>query len=393
MDIHIDPTKRHDFVLLFDAVNSNPNGDPDAGNQPRVDPDTNHGLVTDVALKRKVRNYVALAGHPIFIQSQVSLNSLIVEGFRKAGVQPAQVEVKDEALLEWAEGGLPDGFTFDEGVLTYAGESNSASKIEKLLWETVENTEENKALRQKLRALAKQLAAAGGATITPQNRVEARNQLCRDYFDIRMFGAVLATGLNAGQVRGPMQLTFARSINPVRPRDLTITRQARTTAERMETGSTEMGRKQLVNYGLYEAHGFYSPQLGQGERGTGVTSDDLALFWEALERLFWHDRSAARPEMNVQGLYVFTHESPLGNAPAHRLFRRVSVTKRLDPETKKPVEAPRSIDDYDVRIDWPREGEDREHRGVTLTRLVDAEAAAAPTAVAPTGEVGSVALN
>ena len=356
---YTNPEKRHDFVLLFDVTMGNPNGDPDAENLPRVDPETMHGIVTDVALKRKVRNYVQLAHEQgIFIQSKVSLNSLILKGFRDTGVQPPQVTLTDEALEDWFEANNPEGlFTLEEGVLTYGGESNKVRDIQALLLQDVADSPENKQLRGKLQQVAKDLAAAAGKQqIGSEQRNAARDRLCKDYYDIRMFGAVLATGLNAGQVRGPLQLTFARSIDPVFQHNLTITRQARTTRARMSTGSTEMGRKPIVPYGLYRAHGFFSPQLA---KTTSVGKADLEVFWQALTSMFEFDRSAARPEMATRGLYVFTHDSPLGNAPAHKLFERVRVAR------KAGVEAPRSFGDYTVEVD-----ETKMPAGVKLTTLV-----------------------
>jgi len=292
--IYCNPETRHEFVLLFDVRDGNPNGDPDSGNLPRVDPETMHGLVTDVCLKRKVRDYVQAAKDlPIFIQSEVALNTL---------------------------------------------KTGSAEKLDPPL-----EDDERKSKR-------------------PIPRL--RSQMCADYYDIRMFGAVLATGekgdrLNAGQVRGPVQMTFARSEDPITPLDLTITRQARTTEERMETGATEMGRKPIVPYGLYRAHGFYNPLLASSDGGTGVTAEDLEAFWEAMEHLFDLDRSAARGEMIVRGLYVFSHEKPLGNAPAHKLFEQ--VTAKLVDDTKPP----RSFTDYTVTVD-----DSDLPAGVTLTPLV-----------------------
>lgn len=352
--------RRHDFVFLFDVTLGNPNGDPDAGNLPRVDPETMHGIVTDVAIKRKIRNYAQLARKmPIFIQSQVSLNSLIVKGFRDVGVQPPQVVIEDDELLEWFERNNPEElFALEGGVLTYGGESTKARDIQALLLQDVDDDAENKSLREKLQRVARDLAAAAGQQkIGAAERISARERLCQDYYDIRMFGAVLATGLNAGQVRGPMQVTFARSVDPIFQHNLTITRQARTTRARMETGSTEMGRKPIVPYGLYRAHGFFSPRLGET---TGVTAKDLEVFWAAVGGEMWDfDRSAARPEMATRGLYIFTHENPLGNAPAHKLFDRIRVARRPG------VEAPRSFADYSVEVD-----DTDLPAGVTLTSLV-----------------------
>ncbi|TFU26490.1 MULTISPECIES: type I-C CRISPR-associated protein Cas7/Csd2 [Thermus] len=287
-DIHLDPKKRHDFVLLFDVWQGNPNGDPDAGNLPRVDPETMHGVVTDVALKRKVRDYAQkVLGLPIFIQSRVALNTLIKQAAEEKGIQADKKRASEDL----------------------------------------------------------------------------RREMCRRYYDIRLFGAVLSTGdYNAGQVRGPVQLTFARSIDPVFPWDVPITRQARTSEERMETGTTEMGRKPLVPYGLYRAFGFFSPYLAED---TGVDRGDLEAFWEAMTHLFTEDRSASRGLMAVRGLAVFTHENPKGNAPAHRLFDLVRVERR------EGVGAPRAFADY--RVVAPEAGPLEGFPGVHLTWLVRPE--------------------
>lgn len=284
-----DPTRRHEFVLLFDVTNGNPNGDPDASNLPRVDPETGLGIVTDVAIKRKIRDYLALTQDmPIFIQSRVALNTLK----RKAA------EALDEPLTD--------------------DERKGKRPIPRLQW-----------------------------------------KLCQEYFDIRMFGAVLATGeegdrLNAGQVRGPVQITFARSIDRVTASDIGISRQARTTEERMQTGTTELGRKAFVPYGLYRAHGFFNPFLAAK---TGVSSEDLTALWQALRDLFTFDRSASRGDLEVRGLYVFSHSSGLGNAPTHQLFPLIDVSPTGG--------APRNFSEYTVIVH-----EDKVPPGVTLTRLV-----------------------
>ena len=283
---YTDHSKRHEFVLLFDVSMGNPNGDPDAGNMPRVDPETMHGIVTDVAIKRKVRDYVQLTrSSTIFIQSKTALNTLIEQAGDAKGVK----------------------------------ESKTAND-------------------------------------------DVRLEMCRRYYDIRMFGAVLSTGkLNAGQVRGPLQVTFARSLDPVLPLEVSITRQARTTQERMETGTTEMGRKPLVPYGLYRAHGYFNPFLAQQ---TGVSSDDLDALWTALQKLFDFDRSAARGEMAVRGLWVFTHDNEKGNAPAHKLFELI--------KTPSIGGSPRSFQDYETKITMPEPGplDTYGFPGVTLIRLV-----------------------
>jgi CRISPR-associated protein Csd2 len=297
---HLDATKRHDFVLLFDVTDGNPNGDPDAGNLPRVDPETMHGLVTDVALKRKVRDYVHLA------------------------------RGEEERFKIYVLSGGPALNTLHERAYTALGLTSTGSRQRR---EDVD---------------------------------QARAWMCENFYDIRLFGAVMTTGVNCGQVRGPVQLTFARSVDPIVPLDLSITRVAVTRAEDAAvvtaddgttTGKqTEMGRKALVPYGLYRAHGFFNPHFAEQ---TGATDEDLALFWQALVNMWDQDRSSSRGLMACQRLYVFTHESKLGNAAAHELFRRVQAHRRPG------VEAPRSFDDYEVTVD------DADLPvGVTLTHLV-----------------------
>ncbi len=284
---HSDAKRRHDFVLLFDVHDGNPNGDPDAGNLPRLDPQTMQGLVSDVATKRKVRDWVDLARgdegrFKIYVQSGEALNTKH---------QRAYDEVQKET-----NGGQPVG-----GIVE-----------------------------------------------------QARRWMCHNFYDIRMFGAVMTTRVNCGQVRGPVQLTFARSIDPIVPLDLSITREA-VTREEDKDKEREMGRKAVVPYGLYRAYGFYNPHFAEQ---TGADDEDLELFWDALQKMWDVDRSASRGLMACQGLYVFTHESPLGNAPAQRLFELVDVPKSA-------AEAPRSFADYRVTVD-----EAAVPAGVTLTRLV-----------------------
>lgn len=267
---------RYDFVLLFDVKDGNPNGDPDAGNLPRIDPETGNGLVTDVCLKRKVRNYVQLvkslnpAGYGIFIKEKAILNNLIDQAH-----ETEEVKHKEK------------------------GEKTDA----------------------------------------------ARQYMCRNYFDVRTFGAVMSTGKNAGQVRGPVQLTFARSVEPIVPLEHSITRMAVATeaeAEKQQGDNRTMGRKFTVPYALYCCHGFISAPLAEQ---TGFSEDDLKLFWEALVNMFEHDRSAARGEMTTRKLIVFKHESKMGNAPAHKLFELVTV-ERAD-GAAGPA---RSFGDYIVRV-------------------------------------------
>ena len=266
---------RYEFVLLFDVKDGNPNGDPDAGNLPRVDPETGHGLVTDVCLKRKVRNYVQLT----------------------QGDDPEmKIFIKEKAILN----NLIDGAHEDEFV---AAKEKPADKTE-----------------------------------------AARQFMCKNYYDVRTFGAVMSTGKNAGQVRGPIQIAFARSKDRIFTGEHTITRMAVATekeAEKQKGDNRTMGRKFTVPYGLYEVHGFISAPLAQQ---TGFSEEDLALFWNALMNMFDHDRSAARGEMAPQKLIVFKHASKLGNAPAQKLFNLVTVEKNC---ADKP---PRCFDDYTVTV-------------------------------------------
>lgn len=273
---------RYDFVLLFDVKDGNPNGDPDAGNLPRLDAETGHGLVTDVALKRKVRNFVGLV---------------------KGEQPPHEIYVKEKAILN------------NQHKRAYLGIG-----------------------REDLLAGDDKKRKGGDAVD------DARAWMCRNFFDVRTFGAVMSTGINCGQVRGPIQLTFARSVDPIVASEHSITRMAVATeaeAEKQDGDNRTMGRKHTVPYGLYRAHGFVSAFLA---KQTGFSEDDLALFWQALCQMFEHDRSAARGEMTTRGLYVFKHDSELGNAPAHSLFERVQVQR------KAGVEVPRSFADYGVSV-------------------------------------------
>ena len=292
-------SRRHEFVLFFDVVNGNPNGDPDAGNLPRLDPETNQGLVSDVALKRKIRNYVSLAradepGHEIYMREGATLN----------------VEHK----RAWAAV-MPD----------------------------VTKTDDFKK--------------------TPKDGTKARDLtrwMCANFWDIRAFGAVMTTGVNAGQVRGPVQLAFARSVEPILPLEISITRMAATTeADAEAKGGRTMGRKHIVPYGLYRAHGFVSAPLASHPlKGTGFSEADLALLFEALSNMFEHDRSAARGEMASRKLIVFRHTSALGNAHAHALFDRVKtwrvhkgVRHDIGDESTDNWPVARAFSDYAITID------------------------------------------
>jgi CRISPR-associated protein Csd2 len=315
---------RYDFVYLFDVENGNPNGDPDAGNLPRVDPETNRGLVTDVCLKRKVRNFVSLAsngraGYGIYVQEGAILNEKHREAYIR--VRPNDADVR------------------------------TAKKL------------------------------------SPRNDDEAdavRRFMCENFFDIRTFGGVLSTGINCGQVRGPVQFTFAHSVEPITPIEVSITRMAATNeAEQKQRQEEEqrrehrtMGRKHIVPYGLYRAHGFVSARLANdAKKGTGFSTEDLDLFWRALADMFDHDRSAARGEMAARRLITFEHESDLGNAAAHALFERVRVKRqRTDGQlqdcegsrsngdgTREPLPPARSFADYSIEVD-----KDDLPKGVTL---------------------------
>lgn len=283
---------RYEFVYLFDVTNGNPNGDPDAGNLPRLDPETNQGLVTDVALKRKIRNYAALekegeSGYTIYMQEKSVLNNQHKQAYAALGIEhEAKKLPKDEAK-------------------------------------------------------ARELTA----------------WMCKNFFDVRTFGAVMTTEVNAGQVRGPVQIAFASSIDSVVPMEISITRVAVTNEKDLEKERT-MGRKHIIPYGLYRVHGFISAKLAER---TGFSDEDLALLWRALSNLFEHDRSAARGEMAARKLIVFKHDHPMGNAPAHLLFEKVKV-ERVDGKIDIPA---RSFADYRVSID-----RESMPTGVTLTEMV-----------------------
>jgi CRISPR-associated protein Csd2 len=269
---------RYEFVLLYDVENGNPNGDPDAGNMPRIDPETGFGIVTDVCLKRKIRNYVELVqgdktGYRIHIKEGTALNQNHEEAYKAVDLKPR--EKADQTGVD-----------------------------------------------------------------------KARQWMCANFFDVRTFGAVMSTGDNCGQVRGPVQINFSRSIDPIIQQEVTITRQAVTRIEDIDKERT-MGRKHIVPYGLYRAEGYVSAKLandGAKAKGTGFSEDDLQLLWEALINMFEHDHSAARGKMASLKLIVFKHDSDLGNAPSHLLFDRVTVAR------KPEVTTPRSFADYDVDI-------------------------------------------
>lgn len=271
---------RYDFVVYFDVENGNPNGDPDAGNMPRLDPEEGYGLVTDVCLKRKIRNYVEAVkegepGFDIYIKDSVPLNASDRKAYEHLGIDSKEI----------------------------------------------------KKLRKD----------------DPELDIKVRDFMCENYYDVRTFGAVMTTfvkdNLNCGQVRGPVQLTFARSVEPIIPQEVTITRVAITTDADAEKKSTEMGRKHIVPYGLYRCEGFVSANLAR--KTTGFSEEDLRLLWEAIINMFDLDRSAARGKMAVRELIVFRHDSEFGNAPSYQLFDAVTIKK------KEGVETPRSFADYE----------------------------------------------
>lgn len=268
---------RYDFVMLFDVENGNPNGDPDAGNSPRVDAETNYGYITDVCLKRKIRNFVELykegeEGYNILIKPDRYLNAKFTEAYEKEGLK-----------------------TGNKG----------------------KNANDVRA---------------------------ARDYMCRNYFDVRAFGAVMSTGDDpCGIVRGPVQINFARSLSPISIQDISITRQARTTEARTETGETEMGRKSVIPYALYRAEGYVSAALA--DKVTGLSEKDLELLWTAIINMFENDHSAARGKMCMRKLYVFKHDSALGNSPSHLLFDKIQV------ELKNAEEPPRRFEDYQITVE------------------------------------------
>ncbi|GEL20978.1 type I-C CRISPR-associated protein Cas7/Csd2 [Pseudonocardia asaccharolytica] len=292
---HLDPTVRHDMVFLFDVVDGNPNGDPDAGNRPRMDDESGQGLVTDVALKRKIRDTIALAAgddprYDIFVQAGYALNPRLEASYTSNGLE-----------------------------------------------------------------------LGGKGKITPEQAAVARAWLCDRYVDIRLFGAVLSVGKTQalGQIRGPVQVTMGRSIDPVFPMDHAITRVTQTKQEDIDKGeSTEMGGKWTVPYGLYRAEVFYSATRGAQ---TGVDGRDLELLYRSLEMMFDHDRSATRGRLTPRGLYVFSHPDAFGAAPAHRLTERIRVARAEGSSDT----APRSFADYALSVN-----DDELPAGVHLTKLI-----------------------
>lgn len=361
------PALRHDFIFTFDVTDGNPNGDPDAGNLPRVDPETMQGIVTDVSLKRRIRNFVALvstddsdemraARNKIFVEHNSVLNEHIRRAYVAEGlatVAPASVTVPATLQEEMVSARklLPDGFRMDAdgNTVTYSGELTPAEL--KLGLDEVEEK-----LSAPARVLLEKLARqVGKPDKSYANAERARRWMCANFYDVRMFGAVMSTGLNAGQVRGPLQLTFGRSVDPVLPQDLTITRVA-VTAEADREKLRTIGHKTIIPYGYYVVRGFFNPHLAAA---TGVDAYDMELFWSALLGMWDVDRSAGRGLMALRKLYIFTHDRKLGNAPANILFEKITIRRGAG------ITVPRSAGDYDVHID-----EDLPS-GVTLTSLAN----------------------
>ncbi len=323
---------RYDFVLLFDVKDGNPNGDPDAGNLPRLDAETGHGITTDVALKRKVRNFIALAKqyqrpYDIYVKERAVLGRSHVEAFEALGIElgtEGRVAIPADVAEQLSELGLPEGLTIDEADDHHALVI-AADVDKKAVDEWIKESKPEAKLKKLLKDALKQ---SKGRKPTQPESDSGRKWLCENFFDIRAFGAVLSlkSAPNCGQVRGPVQMTFARSIEPIVALEHSITRMAVATeaeAEKQGGDNRTMGRKHTVPYGLYRSHGFISSFLA---RQTGYSAEDLELTFRALEQMFEHDRSAARGQMSTRGLYVFEHDSELGNAPAHALFDRLVVT-------------------------------------------------------------------
>jgi len=287
---------RYEFVCFFDVTNGNPNGDPDAGNMPRLDPESSRGLVTDVCLKRKIRNYIELTedhaqGYDIYVKEKAVLNKQNQKAYDALDIKPIDKKLPKEA--------------------------------------------------EKARAIT--------------------DWMCANFFDVRTFGAVMTTGTNSGQVRGPVQLAFAKSIDPIIPLEISITRMAVTTekeAEDQQGDNRTMGRKHIVPYGLYRVHGFISAKLAEK---TGFSENDIKKLWQALEMMFEHDHSAARGEMVVRKLIAFKHEDVLGNMASHKLFERVTVD-RIQGEQGTPAS---SFSDYEINIDIAG----LEEKGVSVINL------------------------
>jgi CRISPR-associated protein Csd2 len=342
---------RYDFVLLFDVTDGNPNGDPDAGNLPRVDAETGMGLVTDVCLKRKVRNFVQIVKNAekpfdIYVKEKAVLGRAHVEAFSELGIalgEGAKIIVPNELKDIISDFSFPEGLNLDEeddkSFLVVASDMDK-----KLVKEYLKESKPNKDLKKFIEDSIKNVKSRKP---TGDETEKGREWMCQKYYDIRTFGAVLSlkSAPNCGQVRGPVQLTFGRSIEPVIAIEHSITRMAVATeaeAEKQSGDNRTMGRKFTIPYGLYLTHGFISAHLAEQ---TGFNEEDLQLFWDALKTMFDHDHSAARGMMSTRKLIVFKHSTTLGNAPAHKLFDLITINNK---DESKPA---RSFSDYAVLID------------------------------------------
>ena len=348
---------RYDFVLFFDVKDGNPNGDPDAGNLPRIDPETGHGLVTDVCLKRKVRNYVQLAkGYvtpfDIYVKEKAVLGRAHVKAFAELGIELGEESTAtiSKEIYEWLEeNGTPPGVSID------SEEDNNSYAIivaadadKKEIKEWLKEAKPAKATKD---AINNVLRGAKSRRPTGEEVELGKNKMCQDYYDIRTFGAVLSlkSAPNCGQVRGPVQFTFARSVGQIVPLEHSITRMAVATeaeAEKQQGDNRTMGRKFTVPYALYRCHGFISAPLAAQ---TGFNENDLNLLWDSIANMFEHDHSAARGQMASRRLIVFKHESGMGNAPSHKLFDMVQAKPKTEGEvirdfSQYAITAPTQVD-------------------------------------------------
>jgi len=412
---YCDPNKRMDFVLFFDVRDGNPNGDPDAGNLPRMDPLTGHGVVTDVCIKRKIRDYFSAAlGRPIYIQSENALNNLYYEAARKIREHNSNSEVdestkkqleqeaetvaallvqlnvgdnekfktlieekesEEETFRDWLEKVSKeiDEIEFDpvNGTLSYMGEASAKKTFGKDTFKKLFSDYEPEKYKDELNELTNLLAQAKPKKSGDMRKAReiVKWKMCERFDDIRLFGAVLTAGTNAGQIRGPFQLTFGRSIERIFQMDAAITRCAITRAADWKEKQTEFGRKSWLNWAVYRQHGFFNPLLGEK---TGMEREDLARFWEALACMFRNSDSASKGEMTMHDIIVFVHDHPRGNAPSHKLFEMVKCKneKGAAPNSESTngkliisrdgfdnfyfITAPKEIEDYDnVKIYRP----------------------------------------
>jgi len=374
---------RYDFIYLFDCTDANPNGDPDAGNLPRIDADSGHGLTTDVMLKRKIRNFVTMTKSPepphgIYVTEGAVLGRAHTAAFKKLGIsigEDATSEISEEIADRLSECGLPDGLNVvseedDKHSLILVGTSDKKSVKEWLKKAGLSKPD--------TKIIADLIKGAKSRKPTREETASGREQMCKDYFDIRTFGAVMSikSAPNCGQVRGPVQLSFSRSIDPITQSEHSITRMAVTKEEDFNKERT-MGRKFTVPYALYLCHGFVNPFLAEQ---TGFSDDDLELLFTALENAFQFDQSAARPagSMAPRGFLIFKHDSQLGNAPSHTLFDRL----KIEPFEERPADdgkPPRKFADYIPRItfdgkpldEFIKPGEKKDlGNGVTLIRRI-----------------------